>query len=118
MSLLRGASGTAGTSEGRGLPAAGDPAFTLDADRPMGIRFYLTRGAFFLPYGLLQSIEWSQEALVLKYATDTVTLTGSGLHALFVELAEYRVSRIHVSAGGSPQSEMTEVTEILRLSCV
>lgn len=120
MSLLRGLSGAAGTPEvhSRGIPAAGDPPFLVDTDRPLGIRFYPVRGAFFLPYGLLQSVSWTQEALILQYATDTVTIAGSGLHALFVELAEHRVSRIHADRANPSDGATTEVTEIARLPCV
>ena len=114
MSLLRGAAGGVPPEARHSrLPTSGDPAFTVDSNRAVGIRFYPARGAFFLPYALLQSTDWTGEALVLNYATDTVTLVGSGLHELFVEISEHRVNRIHTEIAGT--SEGNEVTEIIRL---
>lgn len=97
------------------LPAPGDPSFTVDGNRAIGIRFYPARGAFFLPYSLLQSVQWTNESLSLNYTTDTVTIVGSRLHGLFVEIAEHRVNRIHAELAGPSEGNTAEVTEIVRL---
>ena len=116
MSSLRGTlAGSAPEGPHNRLPEAGDPAFNVDSSRAVGIRFYPGRGAFFLPYGQLQSVSWAGETLVLSYATDTVTLVGSSLHDLFIELAENRVNRIHAERGGASKGDRVEVTEIIRL---
>ncbi|MBL9171414.1 MAG: hypothetical protein JNN07_27020 [Verrucomicrobiales bacterium] len=117
MSQLRGSAAQGGVAKKPSpqLPRETDSAFCVDLARPMGIRFYPARGAFFLPYGALQSVEWAQEILMLNYSTDTITIQGGGLHDLFIAIAEQRVSRIHVSLGVATGSNATEVTQITRL---
>ncbi len=97
------------------IPAPGDPAFTVDSNRAFGIRFYPARGGFFLPYALLQSVNWTTESLSLNFTTDTVTIVGSRLHGLFVEIAEHRVNRIHAEPAWASEGNAAEVTEIIRL---
>ena len=71
-----------------------DSAFATEPERPPGIRFYRAREIFFLPYSLLQSMQWRGEHLTLTFAHDDVAIEGQGLHALYVQLAEFKVARI------------------------
>lgn len=75
-----------------GFPTLNE-AFALD-DRPCGIRFYKGRTGFYHPYALLQSMRLEGEELTLSFATAEVSITGRGLHALFVHLSEQRVATV------------------------
>ncbi len=117
MSLLRGTpTGGAPDARPNSIPNANDATFTVEPHPAIGIRFYPGRGAFFLPYTLLQSMTWDADNLVLNYAGDTVTLAGAGLHDLFVEIAGHRVSRIHaLPPDDSVAADHTAVISISRL---
>ena len=93
--MLRGHPRFALTSPGgaSALPP-GDSAFASEPERPPGIRFYRAKESFFLPYSLLQSMHWSGERVTLTFVTDDVMIEGQGLHALYVELSEFKVARI------------------------
>lgn len=60
-----------------------------------GVHFYALKETFYLPYGALQTMRLSEESLTLVFATDEVGITGRGLHALYVHLADQRVKRVH-----------------------
>lgn len=69
-------------------------AFVTEPERPPGIRFYRARESFFLPYSLLQAMQWRGERILLTFVHDDVTIEGQGLHALYVGLSEFKVARI------------------------
>ena len=71
-----------------------DSAFATEPERPPGIRFYRARESFFLPYSLLQSMQWREEQITLTFVHDDVTIEGQGLHGLYVQVAEFKVARI------------------------
>ena len=98
------------------LPPA-DTAFSSEPNRPPGIRFYQAKDSFFLPYSLLQSLHWRGDTLTIGYVHDDVTLEGQGLHALYVEIAEFRVTRIREQAEDDDASEdgAVQVLKIQRL---
>lgn len=75
-----------------GFPAL-DPPFVLD-DRPAGVRFYQGSTSFYHPYALLQGMHLGAEALALSYASAEVSITGRGLHALYVQLSRQRVAAV------------------------
>lgn len=81
------------TGGGSGLPPA-DSAYATEPTRPPGIRFYRAKKSFFLPYALLQAMRWEGDKLLLTFTHDEVMLSGQGLHALYLELAEFKVTRI------------------------
>ena len=97
------------------LPPA-DSAFASEPTRPPGIRFYRAKESFFLPYSLLQSMQWRGDKLTLGYVHEDVTLEGQGLHALYVEMAEFRVTRIREQAEDDPSGEgAVRVSKLERL---
>ncbi len=69
-------------------------AYASEPTRPAGIRFYRAKESFFFPYSLLQAMQWRGERLTLTFLHDEVSLEGQGLHALYVELSEFKVARI------------------------
>ena len=71
-----------------------DSAFASEPERPPGIRFYRARESFFLPYSLLQSMQWRCERIILTFVHDDVTIEGQGLHGLYVQLSEFKVARV------------------------
>ena len=86
------------------LPPA-DSAFATEPERPPGIRFYRAKESFFLPYSLLQTMRWQGQRITLTFVSDDVVIEGEGLHALYVELAEFKVARIR------EQEDSTETPE-------
>lgn len=99
---------------GGGLPDH-DKAFENCPERPPGIRFYLAKESFFFPYALLQSIHWRAEKLTILYPHDEVTLSGQGLHALYVELADFKVGQIREQADDIAGDDPLHVSKIERL---
>ena len=75
-----------------GFPGVEQPYAT--DDRPVGILFYRAKESFFLPYLLLQAMQCRSDQLTLTFASDDVTITGRGLHELYVQLAAHRVWRV------------------------
>jgi len=75
-----------------GFPGTDQPYGT--DEHPTGVLFYHGRLSFFLPYHLLQTMRYDPDQLLLVFATDNVTLTGRGLHALYVQLAKQKVFRV------------------------
>lgn len=92
-----------------------DSAFATEPERPPGIRFYRARESFFLPYSLLQSMQWRGEHITLTFVHDDVTIEGQGLHGLYVQLAEFKVARIREQEDEAADSEASvHVTKITR----
>ena len=101
-----------------GLPPA-DSAFVTEPERPPGIRFYRAKESFFLPYSLLQAMHWRGERITLTFVSDDVVIEGEGLHALYVELAEFKVARIREQedsedAPKKDEANIVHVTKIVR----
>ncbi len=98
------------------LPPA-DSAFASEPERPAGIRFYRAKESFFLPYSLLQAMQWRGERVTLTFVTDDVMIDGQGLHSLYVQLSEFKVA--HVREQGQREADATDstvhVTKIERL---
>jgi hypothetical protein len=63
-------------------------------ERPPGVLFYRAKGSFWLPYHLLQAMEFTSDAITLKFADEDLLIEGRGLHPLYVELAWQRVARV------------------------
>jgi hypothetical protein len=63
-------------------------------ERPPGVLFYRAKGSFWLPYHLLQAMEFTSEAITLAFADEDIVIEGRGLHPLYVELAWQRVARV------------------------
>ena len=63
-------------------------------ERPPGVLFYRAKGSFWLPYHLLQAMEFTSEAITLAFADEDIVIEGRGLHPLYVELAGQRVARV------------------------
>ena len=100
------------------MPPA-DSAFATEPERPPGIRFYRAKESFFLPYSLLQAMHWRGELIILTFVSDEVVIEGQGLHALYVELAEFKVARIREQedakeAPGKDDVNTVHVTKIVR----
>ena len=100
------------------LPPA-DSAFATEPERPPGIRFYRAKESFFLPYSLLQTMRWQGQRITLIFVHDDVVIEGEGLHALYVELAEFKVARIRQQedskeAPGNNDANIVHVTKIVR----
>ena len=91
-----------------------DSAFATEPNRPAGIRFYRARESFFLPYSLLQALHWRGEKLVLTFLHDEVVVEGQGLHALYVELAQFNVARLAEQTRDGPDEGGTHVSKIDR----
>jgi hypothetical protein len=70
-----------------------DQPFTTE-DRALGVRFYRNKDGFFLPYHLLQGIQFTPTRITLRFQTDEVIIDGRGLHALYVGLAKQTVGRV------------------------
>jgi hypothetical protein len=62
---------------------------------PVGIHFYKTEEAFYLPYAALQAMRLKGESLTLIFATDEVQIEGRGLHSLYAQIAAQKVKRVH-----------------------
>jgi|CZKV01.1.fsa_nt_gi hypothetical protein len=75
-----------------GFPGTDQPCAA--EEHPAGILFYHGKLSFFLPYHLLQTMRYEPDKLTLVFATDNVELSGRGLHALYVQLARQKISRI------------------------
>ena len=100
------------------LPPA-DSAFVTEPERPPGIRFYRAKESFFLPYSLLQTMRWQGQRITLTFVHDDVVIEGDGLHALYVDLAEFKVARIREQedakeAPGNSDANIVHVTKIVR----
>ena len=67
--------------------------YTL-GERPPGVLFYRAKGSYWLPYHLLQAMEFTSEAITLAFADEDIAIEGRGLHPLYVELAAHRVTRV------------------------
>ncbi len=63
-------------------------------ERPPGVLFYRAKGSFWLPYHLLQAMDFTSEAIKLAFPDEDIVIEGRGLHPLYVELAWQRVVRI------------------------
>ena len=63
-------------------------------ERPPGILFYRSKEGFWLPYHLLQCMEFQADTLKLVFATEDVVIEGQGLHRLYVDLALQTVARV------------------------
>jgi hypothetical protein len=72
-----------GNSSSAGFPTA-NRAYD---ERQVGILFYQAKESFFLPYHLLQSVNYRDGKIKIFFATDEVALTGRGLHELYVQIA-------------------------------
>ena len=101
-----------------GLPPA-DSAFATEPERPPGIRFYRAKESFFLPYSLLQTMRWQGQRITLAFVHDDVVIEGEGLHALYVDLAEFKVARIREQEDAKEAPEKNDantvhVTKIVR----
>lgn len=79
-------------SGGNGFPGVDEPYAT--AERPVGVTFYQGRVSFFLPYHLLQTMQFEPERLTMFFAADEIRITGRGLHEVYVRLAAHQVCRI------------------------
>jgi hypothetical protein len=75
-----------------GFPALDQP-FLLD-ERPPGVRFYKGRASFYHPYAVLQAMHLADDTLMLSFATAEVSVTGRGLHALYVHLSTQSVAAV------------------------
>ena len=75
-----------------GFPGTDQPCAA--EEHPAGILFYHGKLSFFLPYHLLQTMRYEPDKLTLVFATDNVELSGRALHALYVQLARQKISRI------------------------
>ena len=97
------------------LPPA-DSAFTTEPERAPGIRFYRAKESFFLPYSLLQAMHWRGERVALTFVSDDVVIEGQGLHALYVDLSEFKVARIREQEVGEDNAgdSAVHVTKIER----
>ena len=93
------------------LPPA-DSAFATEPERPPGIRFYRAKESFFLPYSLLQAMRWQSQRIILTFVSDEVVIEGQGLHALYVELAEFKVARIREQENSKEASEKDDVNTV------
>jgi len=60
-----------------------------------GVHFYALKETFYLSYATLQAMRLGEASLTLVFATDEVVIEGRGLHALYVQLAEQKVKRVH-----------------------
>lgn len=69
-------------------------AFDLEPNS-VGIHFYRSDEAFYLPYSTLQAMHLKGDDLNLIFATDEVRIHGRSLHSLYVFLSEHRVHRVH-----------------------
>ena len=94
-----------------GLPPT-DSAFATEPERPPGIRFYRSKESFFLPYSLLHTMRWQGQRITLTFVHDDVVIEGEGLHALYVELAEFKVARIREQEDGKEAPEKIDVNTI------
>jgi len=63
-------------------------------ERPPGVMFYRAKSSFWLPYYLLQGMEFQAEVLTMVFAAEDVIIEGRNLHCLYVELARHTVARI------------------------
>jgi len=59
-----------------------------------GILFYRTKESFWLPYHLLERMEYQAERIRLVFAMCDVVVEGRGLHRLYVELSRQVVWRV------------------------
>ena len=75
-----------------GFPGVDEP-YDM-AERPAGVIFYQGRVSFFLPYHLLQAMQFGEERLTMLFAADEIRITGRGLHELYVRLAAHQICRI------------------------
>jgi hypothetical protein len=95
--MLRRPDHVTGESERPSVPETAfpplEPAFALE-ERPFGVRFYKGRASVLHPYALLQTARLEDDRLTLIYVGAEVTLTGRGLHALYVHLASQRLARV------------------------
>ena len=100
-----------------GFPSLDQP-FLLE-DRPPGIRFYQRRASFYHPYSLLQGMHLADDTLTLSFATAEVSITGRGLHALYVHLSAQNVAAIieqgeRYAAGSEAPIHINRITETLK----
>src|SRR5258708_2407046 len=79
-------------TEGTDFPGV-EQAFET-GERPPGILFYRAKESFWLPYHLLQCMEFQPDKLKLMFAGDDVVIAGRGLHRLYVELSRQTISRV------------------------
>ena len=93
------------------LPPA-DSAFATEPERPPGIRFYRAKESFFLPYSLLQTMRWQSQRITLTFVSDDVVIEGQGLHALYVELAEFKVARIREQEDAKEAPEKNDANTV------
>jgi hypothetical protein len=80
------------TASAAGFPTPEVPYST--EERPVGILFYHGQTSFFLPYHLLQSMQYESGKLCLVFASDDVEVVGRGLHELYLQLAAQKVFRL------------------------
>ena len=57
-------------------------------------------------------MRWEGENLLLTFAHDEVMLAGQGLHTLYVELAEFKVTRIREQDDRDAQEGAVHVSRI------
>lgn len=79
-------------SDGTEYPGLEQPYLT--GERPPGIRFYRAKESFWVPYHLLQCVEFGADQLKLLFAAEDILIAGRGLHRLYVELARQAVSQV------------------------
>ncbi len=80
------------SGEDTGIPSVEQPYAT--GERPPGIVFYRAKNSFWLPYHLLQRMEFEADQLKLVFATEDIVIRGRSLHPLYIELTRQTVSRI------------------------
>jgi hypothetical protein len=96
------------------IPSLDQPYST--GERPPGILFYQPKQSFWLPYLLLQRMEFAADELRLAFAAEDVVIRGRSLHPLYVEAARQKLFRV-VEQGeryAALSPEGTLITEIER----
>ena len=99
------------------FPALDQP-FLIE-ERPPGLRCYRGRASFYHPYALLQGMHLADDTLTLSFATAEVSVTGRGLHALYVHLSAHNVAAIieqgeRYAAGSEAPAHIHRITETLK----
>lgn len=76
------------------LPWPGvEEAYAIE-DRALGVRFYRACDGFFLPYTLLQAVQYTPTRLTLKFPGEDIVIDGRGLHGVYVALCRQAVTQV------------------------